>query len=116
MEPNELCYQTIVEAASGLRRKELSPRELTEAAVKRIESLDGKLHCFITLTATSPCARRNRGNTIFDLAKIVGRCTAFQRLPVGLQIAAPSFEEVLLFRVAHTYEQATRWHKQRPAL
>jgi aspartyl-tRNA(Asn)/glutamyl-tRNA(Gln) amidotransferase subunit A len=38
------------------------------------------------------------------------------KLPVGLQIAAPSFEEVLLFRVAHTYEQATKWHKQRPVL
>lgn len=37
-------------------------------------------------------------------------------LPVGLQIAAPSFEEVLLFRVAHTYEQATEWHKHRPVL
>jgi aspartyl-tRNA(Asn)/glutamyl-tRNA(Gln) amidotransferase subunit A len=50
MEPNELCYQTIVEAAAGLRRKELTPRELTEAALKRIESIDGKLHCFLTLT------------------------------------------------------------------
>jgi aspartyl-tRNA(Asn)/glutamyl-tRNA(Gln) amidotransferase subunit A len=38
------------------------------------------------------------------------------KLPVGLQIAAPSFEEVLLFRVAHTYEQATEWHKRRPVL
>ena len=51
MEPNELCYQTIVEAAAGLRRKDLSPHELTEAALKRIESIDDKLHCFITLTA-----------------------------------------------------------------
>ena len=51
MEPNELCYLTIVEAAAGLRRKEFSPRELTEALLKRIESIDGKLHCFITLTA-----------------------------------------------------------------
>ena len=51
MEPNELCYLTIVEAAADLRRKEFSPRELTEAALKRIEAIDGKLHCFITLTA-----------------------------------------------------------------
>ena len=51
MEHNELCYLTIVEAAAGLRRKAFSPRELTEAALKRIESIDGKLHCFITLTA-----------------------------------------------------------------
>jgi aspartyl-tRNA(Asn)/glutamyl-tRNA(Gln) amidotransferase subunit A len=51
MQPNELCYLTIVEAAADLRRKEFSPRELTEAALKRIEAIDGKLHCFITLTA-----------------------------------------------------------------
>jgi aspartyl-tRNA(Asn)/glutamyl-tRNA(Gln) amidotransferase subunit A len=51
MEPNELCYLTIVEAAADLRRKEFSPRELTEAALKRIEAINGKLHCFITLTA-----------------------------------------------------------------
>jgi aspartyl-tRNA(Asn)/glutamyl-tRNA(Gln) amidotransferase subunit A len=51
MEHNELCYLTIVEAAAGLRRKAFSPRELTEAALKRIDSIDGRLHCFITLTA-----------------------------------------------------------------
>jgi len=48
---NELCYLTITEAAAGLRRKEYSPVELTGALLKRIESLDDKLHCFITLTA-----------------------------------------------------------------
>ena len=51
MEHNELCYLTIVEAAAGLRRNAFSPRELTEAALKRIDSIDGRLHCFITLAA-----------------------------------------------------------------
>jgi aspartyl-tRNA(Asn)/glutamyl-tRNA(Gln) amidotransferase subunit A len=51
MEHNELCYLTIVETAAGLRRNAFSPRELTEAALKRIDSIDGMLHCFITLTA-----------------------------------------------------------------
>ena len=37
-------------------------------------------------------------------------------LPAGLQIVAPPFEEATCFRVAYTYEQATEWHKQRPAL
>ena len=48
---NELCYLTITEAAAGLRQKEYSPVELTGALLKRIESIDDKLHCFITLTA-----------------------------------------------------------------
>jgi len=37
-------------------------------------------------------------------------------LPAGLQIAAPPFEENTAFRVAYAYEQATEWHKRRPAL
>jgi aspartyl-tRNA(Asn)/glutamyl-tRNA(Gln) amidotransferase subunit A len=37
-------------------------------------------------------------------------------LPVGLQIAAPAFDEATCLRVAYAYEQATEWHKQRPPL
>jgi aspartyl-tRNA(Asn)/glutamyl-tRNA(Gln) amidotransferase subunit A len=37
-------------------------------------------------------------------------------LPVGLQIAAPPFEEATCLRAAYAYEQATAWHKRRPAL
>ena len=37
-------------------------------------------------------------------------------LPVGLQIMAKPFNEEMLFRVAHTYEQNTDWHKLRPRL
>jgi aspartyl-tRNA(Asn)/glutamyl-tRNA(Gln) amidotransferase subunit A len=35
-------------------------------------------------------------------------------LPVGLQIQGPAFEEESILRVAHAYEQATSWHRQRP--
>jgi aspartyl-tRNA(Asn)/glutamyl-tRNA(Gln) amidotransferase subunit A len=51
MTPTELSYLSITEAASGLRRKEFSPVDLTQACLKRIESIDGKLHSFITVTA-----------------------------------------------------------------
>jgi aspartyl-tRNA(Asn)/glutamyl-tRNA(Gln) amidotransferase subunit A len=37
-------------------------------------------------------------------------------LPVGLQIAARPFEESTALRAAHAYEQATDWHRRRPAL
>ena len=37
-----------------------------------------------------------------------------KNLPVGLQILAKPFAEETLFRVAHAYEQATEWHKQKP--
>ncbi|MCX8035993.1 MAG: Asp-tRNA(Asn)/Glu-tRNA(Gln) amidotransferase subunit GatA [Candidatus Sumerlaeia bacterium] len=37
-------------------------------------------------------------------------------LPIGLQLIAPVFREDTLFRVAHTYEQATDFHKKKPTL
>src|SRR5262244_2274441 len=47
----ELTHLSITEAASGLRRKEFSPSELARACLERIESIDHKLHSFITVTA-----------------------------------------------------------------
>jgi aspartyl-tRNA(Asn)/glutamyl-tRNA(Gln) amidotransferase subunit A len=38
------------------------------------------------------------------------------RLPIGLQMIAKPFDEATLFRVAHTYEQSTTWHLERPEL
>ncbi len=37
-------------------------------------------------------------------------------LPIGLQLIGPPFSEETLFRAAHAYEQATGWHRLRPAL
>ena len=51
MTPTELTYLSITEASKGLRRKEFSPVELAQACLKRIESIDNKLHSFITVTA-----------------------------------------------------------------
>jgi len=37
-------------------------------------------------------------------------------LPIGLQIAGAPFAESTVLAVAYAYEQATEWHKRRPAL
>ena len=37
-------------------------------------------------------------------------------LPVGLQIVARPWEEALVLRVGHAYQQATDWHARRPDL
>lgn len=47
----ELPYLSIKEASNGLRRKDFSSVELTRACLERIESIDGELHSFITVTA-----------------------------------------------------------------
>src|SRR3989344_1644170 len=36
-------------------------------------------------------------------------------LPVGLQIIGPQWGEQKVFQVGHAYQQATDWHKQKPA-
>jgi len=35
------------------------------------------------------------------------------RLPVGIQLMGKPFDEASILRVAHAYEQATPWHRQR---
>ncbi len=37
-------------------------------------------------------------------------------LPIGLQLAGRAWEDALLLRVAHAYQQATDWHRRRPKL
>lgn len=37
-------------------------------------------------------------------------------LPIGLQIMGKPFDEEMLFRIAHTYEQGTEWHKRKVVL
>jgi aspartyl-tRNA(Asn)/glutamyl-tRNA(Gln) amidotransferase subunit A len=37
-------------------------------------------------------------------------------LPIGLQITGRPFEDALVLRVAHAYEQITGWHNQHPSL
>jgi aspartyl-tRNA(Asn)/glutamyl-tRNA(Gln) amidotransferase subunit A len=37
-------------------------------------------------------------------------------LPIGLQVVGPSFAESTVLRIGHHYQQATEWHRLRPAL
>jgi len=48
----DLVNLTIVEASERIRRKQLSPVELTQAVLHRIEALNPKLGAFITVAST----------------------------------------------------------------
>lgn len=43
-------------------------------------------------------------------------CGLLEGLPVGLQLAAPQFQEERLFQVAYAYEQSQKWWKKRPVI
>ncbi|HUG54803.1 MAG TPA: amidase [Vicinamibacteria bacterium] len=47
---SELCFLSIAEAAFLIKERKLSPLELTEAHLARVEALDGSLRSFITVT------------------------------------------------------------------
>lgn len=43
-------------------------------------------------------------------------CGFVNELPLGLQIIGKHFDESTVYRVAHAFEQATKFHKQKPGL
>lgn len=51
MVKDELYYLTIAGAAALLRKRKISPVELTKAALTRVETLNPRLNAFITVTA-----------------------------------------------------------------
>jgi aspartyl-tRNA(Asn)/glutamyl-tRNA(Gln) amidotransferase subunit A len=91
--------------------------------------------CDALLTPTSPTAAFKIGERtqdplqmyladIFTIAvNLAGTCGisipcgfTSEKLPIGLQIIGPRWGEETMFRVAHAYEQATAWHKEKPPL
>lgn len=67
-----------------------------------------------------PTAVSNRNTSPFDvlgLPAITVPCGfTTSGLPIGLQIAGAPFAESTVLALAHAYEQATEWHRRRPAV
>ena len=49
MNRSELCFQTITRLAGLIERKEVSPVEVVDSILERIEAIDGKTNAFITV-------------------------------------------------------------------
>jgi aspartyl-tRNA(Asn)/glutamyl-tRNA(Gln) amidotransferase subunit A len=81
------------------------------AAFKIGEKSDDPLQMYLSDIFTISC----------NLAGICGisiPCgfTQFPKLPIGLQLLGKPFGEETILRIAHTYEQSTSWHKEKPTL
>jgi len=53
---------------------------------------------------------------IAGLPALAMPCGFQDGLPIGLQIIGKPWDEQTILRVAYTYEQATDWHRRKPAL
>lgn len=56
------------------------------------------------------------GNVLGQCAVTVPCGLTRQGLPIGLMICGKGFDEALILRIGHAYEQATAWHAQQPDL
>ena len=63
MASDELFYATIRDIGARLRRRAISPVELTRAHLERVEQLDPKLHAFVTVTADRALADAKAAET-----------------------------------------------------
>ncbi|MFZ2003973.1 MAG: amidase [Stellaceae bacterium] len=75
-------YLTIAEAAKLLEKKELSPVELTESRLARIEKLDGRLHSFIRVLADEAHAAARTAESEIIAGRYKG---PLHGIPIGLK-------------------------------
>ncbi|MCI0626057.1 MAG: amidase [Acidobacteria bacterium] len=68
----DLCYLSIAEAAERIHTRKLSPLELTQAHLHRIEQLDSQLRTFITLTAELAVQQARQATEELARAQVLG--------------------------------------------
>src|SRR5215813_12662990 len=75
-------YLTIAEAAKLIQQRELSPVELVDSRLARIEKLDGKLHSFIRVLADSARVEARAAESEINAGKYRG---PLHGIPLGLK-------------------------------
>jgi aspartyl-tRNA(Asn)/glutamyl-tRNA(Gln) amidotransferase subunit A len=78
----DLCGLTIARAAKALRARELSPLELTESYLRRIDRLNPRVNAYITVTAERALADARRATEAFAAGEIRG---PLHGIPVALK-------------------------------
>src|SRR6266850_1761660 len=74
----DLTKLSISEAAELVRKKKVSPVELTRACLAQIERLNPALNAFITVTAESALAQAREAEAEAQRESCAGRCMAFR--------------------------------------
>ena len=77
MDQTDLFYMPATEAARLIRDKRLSPVELMEAVLGRVETLEPRLNAFAHVAAESAMRQARRPSSGSPTASRSGHCTAF---------------------------------------
>jgi aspartyl-tRNA(Asn)/glutamyl-tRNA(Gln) amidotransferase subunit A len=105
----------------------------TQAEVRKRCELFFESHDFLIIPTTPVAAPAIAGNDAVEQAARLTRFTApfnlaglpaisvpcgftKEGLPIGLQIVSRAWADAKVLNAAYAYEQATEWHKQRPAI
>ena len=80
MDSQELCCLTIADAAQRLQAREISPVELTQAHLDRIQAVDGKLNAYITVTADRALEEASQAERAFASGQVA---SPLQGIPVA---------------------------------
>jgi aspartyl-tRNA(Asn)/glutamyl-tRNA(Gln) amidotransferase subunit A len=79
---SELCYLSIAEAGRLLKSKQLSPVELTNAFLGRIEAIDSRIHSFILVTPEEALRQAKAAEAEMSFGRYRG---AMHGIPIGLK-------------------------------
>jgi hypothetical protein len=77
---NDVTSLSLRDAAGQVRRKQISPVELTQSCLGRIERLNPALNAFITVTAESALGAARDAEAAFIAVAGEARCMAFRSL------------------------------------
>jgi len=126
-DPNDSNTRITVEAgllltSSQYLRAQQARKLFMQEFYKIYNTLDVFLDPTMPSPADVPAAGAEGYRNWFDLNGFpavslpCGLSTNPRGLPIGLQISAKPFQDSLVLAVANAFEQATEWHKRRPAI
>ena len=83
----DLCYTSSAELASLIRQRDLSPVELMENTLRRIEDINAKLNCFCFVYGDEAMDKAKAAEAAVVAGKPLG---ALHGLPVGIKDVTPT--------------------------
>ena len=82
MKDDDLCHLTIAEASDLIRSRQLSPVDLVQAHLERIDEIDGKLNSFLTLLSEQALEDARTAEAQIASGRYLG---PLHGIPIGLK-------------------------------